>query len=213
MKQYHKINGVFKRDSKGNMIYGEWATPELNYLHACTWEFTEKIDGTNIRLMFDGNRFSIGGKTDNAQLPSQLVDNLNLRYVNNQEMINLCKKKFPGGVCFYCEGCGPKIQKNGENYGNEQDIILFDIKIGDLWLDRENTEEIGHALKMRVTPYLGLGSLEDAIDMVKKGMKSKTLRNFIAEGIVARPVVPLFDRKGNRIIVKIKDKDFRKETQ
>ncbi|KKK85362.1 hypothetical protein LCGC14_2774100, partial [marine sediment metagenome] len=31
----------------------------------------------------------------------------------------------------------------------------------------------------------------------------------LAEGLVMRPVVDLFDRKGNRIIAKVKAKDFR----
>jgi hypothetical protein len=40
------------------------------------------------------------------------------------------------------------------------------------------------------------------------GLKSQW-GDFEAEGIVARPKVDLFDRGGNRIICKIKGKDFK----
>ena len=50
--------------------------------------------------------------------------------------------------------------------------------------------------------------LSTAIDIVKNGLKS-TFGDFEAEGIVARPVVPMFSRNGDRIIVKIKGKDFK----
>jgi len=45
------------------------------------------------------------------------------------------------------------------------------------------------------------------IAMVKEGFNSQW-GNFIAEGIVARPSCELLDRRGNRIITKLKYKDF-----
>ena len=46
MKEYHKINTIFKRDmtSKSkNLIIGEYSTPEFEYLKDNIWIFTEKI--------------------------------------------------------------------------------------------------------------------------------------------------------------------------
>jgi hypothetical protein len=45
------------------------------------------------------------------------------------------------------------------------------------------------------------------IDQTRTGFKSQW-GDFIAEGIVARPVVELKSRNGDRIITKIKYKDF-----
>lgn len=45
MEEYHKIQTIFKRDNKGNLLEGEWAKPEFEYLKDNEWEFTEKIDG------------------------------------------------------------------------------------------------------------------------------------------------------------------------
>lgn len=56
--KYHKINSIFKRDmTKPNrpFVVGEWAQPEFAYLSDNEWEWTEKIDGTNIRIMLDGD--------------------------------------------------------------------------------------------------------------------------------------------------------------
>lgn len=43
--------------------------------------------------------------------------------------------------------------------------------------------------------------------MTRKGIKSQW-GDFIAEGIVARPATELLTRNGERIITKIKHKDF-----
>ena len=57
MKQsnkYHKILSLFKRDMEGNkkFIIGKWTTDELKFLKDNDWVWTEKVDGTNIRVMW-----------------------------------------------------------------------------------------------------------------------------------------------------------------
>ena len=78
MREYHKIQTVYKRDpeTKYKTLLGEFSMPEFEYLADNTWEYTEKIDGTNIRVMFDGQDITFGGKTDRAQIPVRLVTNL-----------------------------------------------------------------------------------------------------------------------------------------
>ena len=65
MKEYHKIDSVFKRDmfARGKpLIVGDWASDTLRYLADNEWEFTEKVDGTNIRVMVRGGEVEFGGK-------------------------------------------------------------------------------------------------------------------------------------------------------
>ena len=107
----------------------------------------------------------------------------------------------------YGEGYGAKIQKGGGNYRPEQDFVLFDIKIGDWWLQRPDIEEIANQLDIDIVPIIGSGTLEDMIAMTEKGFHSRWGK-FDAEGIVARPAVELKARNGGRIITKIKHKDF-----
>ena len=42
----------------------------------CDWEFTEKVDGTNIRVHWDGHTVEFGGRTDKAQIPKPLLERL-----------------------------------------------------------------------------------------------------------------------------------------
>jgi hypothetical protein len=213
MKEYHKINSMFKRDmeNKGKMLFNEWTLPEFEYLKNNQWIFTEKVDGTNIRVMFDGNEIKFGGKTDNAQLHMDLVKRLEDLF---KPQLELFKETFPKKddeeeleVCFYGEGYGAGIQKGG-CYKDTKDFVLFDIKIGDLWLQRKDVEELSTKFGIEVIPIVGEGTLLDAINMVKKGFNSKW-GDFLAEGIVARPKVELRTRRGDRMITKIKHCDFK----
>lgn len=205
MKTYHKINSLFKRDAskKGNpLIYGEWSVPEFEYLAYNIWTFTEKVDGTNIRVMWDGHSIKFGGKTDNANIPSKLFNSLN-------EMFDcsVLKQLNSTDVCLYGEGYGAGIQKGGGNYRQDNNLVLFDVKIGDWWLKREDVEDIAKDLKIDVVPIIGQGTLYEGINLVKSGLKSQW-GDFIAEGVVAKPAVELLARDGSRVVAKIKHKDY-----
>jgi len=111
----------------------------------------------------------------------------------------------------YGEGYGPKIQKGGGNYRQDQDFVLFDIKIGDWWLQRTDVEDIARKLNIDIVPIIGIGTLPDMVQKVRNGFNSAwstTKLTFKAEGIVARPEVELKTRSGHRVITKIKHKDF-----
>lgn len=210
MNEYHKINTMFKRDMDGNkqIIEGQWVDPVLRYLADAQWFLTEKVDGTNIRVYWDGKDVTYGGRTDSAQIPNGIINRLNDLFYSTPAKARL-REVFPdGGVTLYGEGYGAKIQKGGGNYKQTQDFVLFDVKVGDLWLERANVEDVAEKLKLDVVPIIDVGTLHEAIAMVKDGITSEW-GDFEAEGIVARPVVELLDRRGNRIITKIKARDFR----
>ena len=61
-------------------------------------------------------------------------------------------------------------------------------------------------------PIIGIWKLEQAIEYVKNGFKSTIADNkeYIAEGLIMKPKTELFNRRGERIIAKIKHKDFSK---
>ena len=51
MKEYHKIQSIYKRDEKTRkFIEGQWSLPEFEYLQNNRWLWTDKVDGTNIRV-------------------------------------------------------------------------------------------------------------------------------------------------------------------
>lgn len=207
METYHKINSIFKRDTTNKLILGDYSIPEFLYLENNIWEFTEKVDGTNIRIILTPeHKVEFNGKTNDAQMPGNLLNRLHEHFGNNTilaDYFNDCHE----GVCLYGEGYGGKIQKGGK-YRPDSDFVLFDVKIGNWWLKREDVIDIGTKLGIDTVPVIGKGTLLQGIESVKKGLKSQW-GDFEAEGIVARPEIDLFTRSGNRIITKIKGKDFK----
>lgn len=48
----------------------------VEYLKDNEWEFTEKIDRTNIRIIWDGHRVSFYGRTEKSLIPAELTNRL-----------------------------------------------------------------------------------------------------------------------------------------
>jgi len=208
MKKYHKIQTVYKRDpatKHKTLIEGGFSKPEFDYLRDNEWLFTEKVDGTNIRVMFDGENITFGGKTDNAQMPVKLANCLNEKFV---PLVADFRNIFnDAATCLYGEGYGAKIQKGGGKYRQDQGFVLFDIKIGEWWLQRKDIEDVAKQLELDVVPIIGTGTLAEMVEKAREGFNS-IWGDFVAEGIVARPATELMARNGSRIITKIKYKDF-----
>lgn len=206
--EYVKIPNIFRREEYGNnkLIEGAYSSPELEYLSECQWVWTEKVDGTNIRVMWDGHSVTFGGRTDKAQIPAHLVNRLNELFggTDKEEIFEQHFGNTP--VILFGEGFGEKIQKGGGLYG-PVDFILFDVFIGGVWLKREDVESIASVFGIKVVPIIGIGPLPLAVDTIRRHPVSR-LRDAELEGIVCRPAFELQDRRGNRIIVKIKCRDF-----
>ena len=217
MKEYEKIETIYARDTEGTkkLIYGEFRDKTVEFLRWNNWIWTEKIDGTNIRVEWDGHAFNFSGRTDNAVIPDHLLERLREIFLNTstEEIVEqLFGEKH---VVFYGEGYGCKIQNGGDYITNKQtnedcDFIVFDIEVDGLYLERKNVEEICKALGLKVVPIVGNGNLIDAVVYVKEHHNSKLGAGLHPmEGIVCRPEYELKDRRGKRLIVKIKWEDFR----
>lgn len=210
MKEYHKIQTLFKRDSKTKrIVIGDYSMAEFEFLKNNLWIFSEKVDGTNIRVIWNGEGVVFEGKTSDAQIPADLLLRLQELFEGMIKM-QLFREIFAEKeVCLYGEGYGLKIQESGKLYvPNGVDFVLFDVTIDEWWLERKNIEDIAQKLGVKIVPIVGGGTLADAVEMTKSGFKSQW-GNFLAEGIVAKPKIELKNRKGERIITKIKYKDFK----
>ena len=208
MKEYHKIQTVYKRDpatKHKTLIEGDFSLPEFEFLQSNKWIFTEKVDGTNVRVIFDGGTIRFGGKTDRAQIPTLLMNCLNEKFLPK---LDVFKEIFNGNhVCLYGEGYGAKIQSGGGKYRQDPNFVLFDVKIEEWWLQQHDVEDIAEKLGIDTVPIIGTGTLREMVEMAKSGFKSRW-GDFTAEGIVAKPAVELKSRNEERIITKIKYKDF-----
>ena len=212
MIKYHKIETLYNRDTEGSkkLIPGDFRNETVEYLKDNIWVFTHKIDGTNIRVFWDGHNVTFGGRTDDAQIPSGLSNSLEELF-STTEAEEIFEQTFgEKQVILFGEGYGGKIQKGG-NYKSVEDFILFDVYMpdteGGLWLKREAVEDIAKAFGIDVVPVLLTGTLKDAEEYVKNNERDP-LYNAPLEGVVGRPLYELKDRRGNRVIVKIKRKDY-----
>jgi len=205
MLPYPKIETLLDRDPDTHkVIEGKWRLPEFDYLQQNEWYFTEKVDGTNIRVNWNGESITLGGRTDNAQIPANLIEHLNKAFP-----VEMFKAFYPDtNMTLYGEGYGAKIQKGGGNYISDGvSFVLFDIRIGEWWLERGNMGEIADKLGIPSVPVVGTGTLLDALDFAESAFDS-TWGEFQAEGIVVRPTVGLLSRGGHRLIGKLKATDF-----
>lgn len=207
MSEYHKIQSLYLRDpitKHKTFLMGQYSIPEFEYLKDVQWEFSEKVDGTNVRVYWDGTKVTFEGRTKDAQMPTFLFQRLG-------EMFPMSKFYALFGdkpVTLYGEGYGAKIQKGGGDYLSDgQSFILFDIFIGDWFLPYTERFAIAESLGIKAVPTIGLGKLSDAVELCSKGFPS-VLRTSAPEGLVIRPTVELRTRRGERIITKLKLKDF-----
>ena len=211
MIEYIKIDTPYSRSTEGSkkLLEGNFRDPSVYYLRNHEWYWTEKIDGTNISVEWDGHEVSFHGRTEQAQIPKFLLEKLEEHFggeANEEIFEQMFGEKH---VILYGEGYGGKIQKVGTLYSEECDFILFDVYIPDkdIWLEHGNVQEIAIALGIRYAPFIFTGNLETAVRFVKSNPHS-TIGDAPMEGLVGTPIGGYKDRQGKRIIVKVKARDF-----
>ena len=114
-----------------------------------------------------------------------------------------------GPATVFGEGYGPKTQKGGD-YADKAGLIVFDVRVGEWWLRPQDVADVASKLALPTVPTMGEFTLSEAVDRIAAlDVASVTaIRHLMAEGIVGTPVVDLFNRKIDRIIAKVKARDF-----
>jgi hypothetical protein len=212
MKEYHKIETIFERDTNGSkkLIEGKFRNKAVEYLADSQWIFTEKVDGTNIRVHWDGHKVSFGGRTEKADIPKPLLERLEELFLGdiNEQVF---EQKFGSTkVTLYGEGYGGKIQA-GADYKVNEDFILFDGVMGDMgdaFLSRGYLESLAKTFNIDIVPIVLTGTIQEAVDYVKRKPVSPIGKNKESEGLIGKPLVELKTATGERVIVKIKVRDF-----
>ena len=174
------------------------------------------------------------GKTDNAQIPPKLLKHMEEKYPKDKVLAALGLKEYiphnewesehnwltyeqiPNIYTIYGEGYGEGIQSGGWYIKGGNEFIVFDVKVNDIYLLTSARDEIATKLGAPIVPFIGNFTLDEAIDFVRKGFRSKIAENpdaKMAEGLVLRPAFGLKNRMGKRLIVKVKYEDFQKYRQ
>lgn len=213
MKEYTKIYPPFTRYTEGpqknKLCQGSYFSPEVSTLATLLWHWTEKIDGTNTRIHWDGHRVRFGGRTADAQVPVKLLD-----FLQDSFPEELFEQTFFGKpVTLYGEGCGAGIQSGGK-YFTSANFLLFDVFITDAdhpmggwWLEWDNIKDVATNLGISIVPEVGWFTIPEAVLLVEDGLLS-SYGEFAAEGIVGKAPHGIFTRRGERLMTKVKVKDF-----
>ena len=213
--KYPKIHTIWKRDAqkKYAIMEGEFSKQEFDNVR--TWEVTEKIDGTNIRVFLSWEKevekatIRFGGRTDRAQIPTFLYSYLQDTFTEEK-----CKPLFEGRddseMILFGEGYWPKIQKGGGLYREDVSFILFDVCVGHWWFERDGVEDIAQTLGISTVPIIGLMTITEIENYVRDEPRSIVAKqDKPMEGIVARPSPLMLFRDGNPIMIKLKIEDYK----
>lgn len=214
MQVYPKIETVFKRDLTTFKVTNEIRCEEFKNIK--TWLVTEKIDGRNQRIVYDGNLHAGGGihaltfkgRTEKADMPEYIMEPLTKLFPIDKFQESFEKD---AQVCLYGEMYGPKINKGGI-YRDDISFRLIDVWINGWWLKWGDVVVIAQALKIETVPVIGCCGLDTAVSFVTPTFVSATAsdneKQALAEGIVATAYPLVLFRNGNPLKFKLKRKDF-----
>lgn len=230
--EYPKINTLYKREGcgpfdekkgrytcdlekkprKSKILEGQYSCEEYNSIKE--WSVDEKIDGTNIRIIYDRrkdpeDRLQILGRTDNAQFRTDLFLYLQKTFTLERMESHFKDASF---VILFGEGYGPNIQ-TGHLYREDISFALFDAYIDGWWLTRQSIHALSIDLNIEHVPIIGYGwSISDIVQYVKMRPCSEISmlrgKQYICEGIIARSHPLMLTREGLPIMFKLKCKDF-----
>lgn len=116
-------------------------------------------------------------------------------------------------VVVYGEAYGGSCQKMSYMYGPELRFIVFDVLINNIWLDVPTMDEVATRLEQEVVPWRKIVCDLAAIDNERDRPSEVAARrgfteDHIREGVVLRPLAEMFNRYGERMIVKHKHEKF-----
>lgn len=209
--EYPKIETLYNRDPNNmkRIVVGDFRCPEFKAINR--WRISEKVDGTNTRIAtLPGGQVFYGCRTDSAQLPPFL-----LQFLVDTYPLEILRKGIQEStevITIYGEGYGHKIQK-GVNYRESGvSFRVFDIRVGDIWLSYEAVEEIAANIGMPTVPNFGVMDFDSAVAGIGGfsvvSQQEGGNKEYVAEGIVAKSEPLMLNRIGERIIWKLKVRDF-----
>lgn len=218
---YPKIDTLFERDKTSHKLVEPLVFKNPVYDQFKRFHFTEKIHGMNIRIILNDDKSVIyAGRSDAAVLPGDLLKLLEEKFTQEKLIETFWKRDIEPGaeykpfkVVIFGEGYGAGIQEGGSMLNPAKAFRMFDVAVMDRFLNWNAVEEIAKKFDVKTVPVIGEFPLDVAVDMVKKGIVSAVADEegtpgHTAEGLVGRTLAPLFDAKGDRVILKLKTEDF-----
>lgn len=201
-----KLLTLFKRGAyfKVDTLY--YSTPEFALID--NWLVTEKIDGTSVILSLSKTGGGYYGRTPKSQF------NVNQTKFMESETDRLLGKVWPilstyglDSIDVYAELVGPDVQ--GNPYAlDEHRLYVFDMRAGGYWLNTGSVYPNCDVLDVRRPSVLDNMTTDEVIFLVRGGFQSTINPGVLSEGVVARTDPLLYNNRGDRVMFKLKHKDF-----
>lgn len=232
MHYYPKILAPFKRETNKSKYVNEslWSKPEFKMLKDVEWVWTAKADGTSIKLYWNGDKVQFFGHTDKSQLSKLTLDYLNKTF-GTPEAESVFESLYGSNeVNVYGEFCSKEMN---EDYGHQNGMFyVFDVQnaTSGKWWDRNSVVEFADSFDIQAVPIMLKGTIDKAVSFVRlanrtwnKDFKtsyfiSNKEKSYLVdcpfsesaklEGLVGRLPYELLDANGERIITKVKCKDY-----
>ena len=236
---YEKILAPFGRDSSNSKFVNtsKWSKPEFEYLKNNTWIWTQKIDGTNLNIVWDGERVSYKGHTDKTQWNERSKNYIESVFCTSEAETVFEQLYGEQPIIVSME----LVSKDfNQNYGYpDGHFYVYDVRNGNTgkYWDRKAVEDFVEAFDhehkhVEAVKVLYRGTIEGAVEWVKAAkvfnenpdvnvLDTEILENDIScfqvynplgkypiEGLVGRPEIEMYNSKGERIITKVKCKDY-----
>lgn len=166
----------------------------------------EKIHGTSAHIYWKNKSvgfFSGGEKYDNF-----------IKLFDVEKIAQLFVQEVGDCDCVvYGEAYGGKCQGMSATYGKELKFVVFDVKIGDCWLDVSKAENVAQKLELEFVHYKKISTDLSEIDGERDFESVQAIRNGVGsgklrEGVVLRPLIELTKNNGERVISKHKREEF-----
>ena len=178
---------------------------------------TEKLHGTNARLMYDDilDKIRCGGRNQEFDGPGAKHDGYKFWHYVHETLPESVREKLKGypGWIFYGEFFGNGVQK-GVKYrlDNEKEFRVFDIKDNEgKYLSSMQMEIVCDIVGLQKVPTIYSGiltveKLESLIDMESQTAIENGVHDIknLAEGVVIKPILPCIDSRGNWMRAKFK---------
>lgn len=159
----------------------------------------EKIHGTSANINYSNgtvNLFSGGEKYEkfaalfNKEALKEKIESLGIEKIH-----------------IHGEAYGGKQQGMSATYGQDLKFIVFDVKIGDSWLDVPDAEKIALSLGLQFVHYEKVDTELETLNAQRDKDSVQAIRNGMGEGkhtegIVLRPITEMNLKNGSRVIAK-----------
>lgn len=211
MVEYQKIETLFRFDPPTHTYKREYYNPIVGYLADLPWICSEKFDGTNVRVHWDGHRVEWAGRTDASELPKEADALLSATFGTPEAEVTFEQTFGEKDAILFMECYGGKVQ--GGIYGGKERLIGFDVMVGGIYLDKSQVGPIMSEFGVEAVEFFEVPNLRKAIEIVWDWAPASHVedgKQTRIEGLVCVPLRRLYDHMGHRICVKIKRRDLNK---